>query len=314
MSEPPSSDKNYVAQPPKPVFSAKAFFKDLGNALRLFWATLKDTFAHFDSVPEEFDDPPAKDVVEPEVVEQCLKLYERSEATRKGHEDKARGLFAIVSFLTPLVGAGLVYILGHWAVHGWAYRASVALLLTSEMALVLAFLWIARVVGVRARQTPGIGSVIDKDVLLPYDSGRYAQNLVYCASYNEGMNALYAQFVRNAHSLTVAAMLLGMAATVPLGIVLSNASKAEAIKADIASQSDKGALTLIIGDGSSPSPGSTESISINGLERRVATLEARLSVLEYVQAASSKTNNRRAKKAKKRLQKCESGMKTLACY
>ncbi|OOG38253.1 hypothetical protein B0E51_15605 [Rhodanobacter sp. C05] len=169
---------------------------------------------------------------------QCEKIYERTETTRKFVEEKARATFGIVSFLAPLIGAGFVFLLTQSDKREATYTIALVLTTISGFLLLLAFISIARAVGVKEHMDLLLDSVLEKDQFRNYDAARYARGLLYCASWNGGMNAHVAQFVRGGHILISLSVLFAFAGSIPLGMTYAETARAEAHHHDDLAKSD----------------------------------------------------------------------------
>jgi hypothetical protein len=84
----------------------------------------------------------------------------------------------------------------------------------------LAFISAVRAVAVKGGETLFLDSVIhESGQFRKYNEGFHARGLLYCASMNTAMNDHIAQFVKGAHILSAASVLLLLAAAIPSGAV-----------------------------------------------------------------------------------------------
>jgi septal ring factor EnvC (AmiA/AmiB activator) len=80
-----------------------------------------------------------------------------------------------------------------------------------------------RGVSVKVIETLVLGSVIDEaGQFREYNKAFHARGLLYCAAMNEAMNDHLAQFVKGAHILTAATILVLVIAAVPTSVMLSS--------------------------------------------------------------------------------------------
>jgi hypothetical protein len=202
--------------------------------LRGFWTMIWVPFVPFNPVPEPILDPPEPTGdVTAELLAQCEKIYERSESTRKFVEEKARATFTILSFLAPLIGAAFVFLLSQTDQASAAYHVAKWLIIVSGCLTFTAFLSIVRATAVKAHMDMLLNSVIDETSgkFKEYDAKNYVRGLLYCASWNGGLNAHVAQFVRGAHVLISLSVVLSFIASVPLGRAYADAAVKQAVEA-----------------------------------------------------------------------------------
>lgn len=229
----PKAPSSYTAQPPGILGTGigGGVARQSWRLLRGLWTALWTPFVPFNPVPEPILVPPEPpDEVTPETVAQCEKIYERTETTRKFVEEKARATFAILSFLAPLTGAGFVFLLSQAEEAGLTYHLAKWLIIAAGALIFVAFLSIARATAVKAHMDMLLNSVIDEasGSFKPYDAKNHVRGLLYCASWNGGMNAHVAQFVRGAHILVSISVVLSFIAAAPLGSAYAAASQKQA--------------------------------------------------------------------------------------
>jgi hypothetical protein len=190
-----------------------------------FIAALRDIFAVYEE--PDVPSPPVEDNIHPEVVENCLWLYEHTLDSRLAIEDKAKSTFGVVSTLWPLFSAGLVFLLAHKDGAGITWVTSVFLIVVAVIFLALGFLWTSRTSAIKRVQVLGVDSVISKEGFRKYSAGFRAAGLIYCTSWNLAMNARYAQFVRQAQAMVFSGVFFAFLASIPLAILYSQSSTAE---------------------------------------------------------------------------------------
>jgi hypothetical protein len=224
---------SYTAQPPGLLGTGAGggVFTQCKRIARGFWTMLWVPFVPFNPMPEPILPPPAP--VEPvaaETVAQCEKIYERTETTRKFIEEKARATFTILSFLAPLMGAGFVFLLSQTDQASVAYQIAKWLILVAGILTFTAFLSIVRATAVKSHMDMLLNSVIDEPsgTFKAYDASNYVRGLLYCSSWNGGLNAHVAQFVRGAHILISLSVVLSFVAAIPLGRAYADAAMKQA--------------------------------------------------------------------------------------
>jgi hypothetical protein len=227
---------SYTAQPPGILGTGVGggVRTQCKRILRGFWTIIWVPFVPFNPVPEPILPPPepAGDVTA-EMLAQCEKIYERTESTRKFIEEKARATFTILSFLAPSIGVAFVFLLSQTDQASAAYHVAKWLIIASGGLTFTAFLSIVRATAVKAHMDMLLNSVIDEasGKFKEYDAKNYARGLLYCASWNGGLNAHVAQFVRGAHVLISLSVVLSFVASVPLGRAYADAAAKQAVEA-----------------------------------------------------------------------------------
>lgn len=235
---------------------------------------------------EPLDPPDQKDEIPPEQLEQCVRIYDQVEATRKNLEDKARWTFTMVSFLTPLLLAMLVFMLGKTNVATASRTWAIGFSVLSGTFLLLGFISIVRSVAIQRRQDLFLDAVIDSDkkVFRSYNRTFYARGLLYCASFNAAMNAHIAQFVKGGQVLMAFAVISSILAAVPSAMVFAEAASStprmeivgpvsvtspqiDVLRSDIAKIGTD--LKQLVGQ-------QPTSADLKALEERVSALEARI--------------------------------------
>lgn len=228
---------SYTAQPPGLLGTGAGggVRTQCKRLLRGFWTMLWVPFVPFNPTPEPILDPPEPvGDVTAETLAQCEKIYERSETTRKFIEEKARATFTILSFLAPLIGAGFVFLLSQTDQASVAYHVAKWLIIVSGVLTFTAFLSIVRATAVKSHMDMLLNSVIDEasGTFKEYDAKNYVRGLLYCASWNGGLNAHVAQFVRGAHVLISLSVVLSFIAAIPLGTAYADAAAKQAAQAN----------------------------------------------------------------------------------
>lgn len=224
-----SSNANpYIAQPPGVIGTGDyELIRQLWRLVRVFTQIIVDPLIPRNSEPDKALDPPDhKDELDEAQLEQCIRIYDNVETSRKNLEDKARWTFTMVSFLAPLLLTMLVFMLGKTNVtttpRMWAFLFAAL----GGLFLLLGFISIVRAVAVQKREDLFLGAVIDteKKAFRSYSRTFYARGLLHCASFNAAMNAHIAQFVRGAQVLTALAVISSILAAVPAALVFAEAA------------------------------------------------------------------------------------------
>ncbi len=188
---------------------------------RIFWSILRivwQTFVPFNPRPEEPESLPAPaSPLDESQVAQCQWIFDQTEARRDHLEQKAQWTFALILFLTPLVASIFVFLVHENSSNSIGRVVAIFLLLGSVALMLLGFISIVRAVSVQARESLFLGAVVDltSGQFLVYDKARHAGGLLYCASVNTAMNDHIAQFVKGAHVLTTAAVVILLTAMIP---------------------------------------------------------------------------------------------------
>lgn len=213
----------FIANPPEQV-KWSLIPKHLWLHVRRFGYLLLQPFLPFNARPDEIDPFPDPTLAVTEAhVQQCQWIFDQAEARRDHLEQKAQSTFGLMTFLVPLLASLFVFIISRATATGPGIRTlAIALLLLSAVFLILGFISAARAVAVKANETLFLHSVVDKDGQFQgYSTSLHARGLLYCASMNTGLNDHIAQFVKGAHVLTAAAVIVVLIAAVPAGFVFS---------------------------------------------------------------------------------------------
>jgi hypothetical protein len=214
----------FTAEPPLPV-QRGSMWKHLRQMLLRIRFIVWQILVPFNSRSEEIDPLPDSTI---EVIEshlqQCQWIFDQAEVRRNHLEEKAQSTFGLMIFLVPLLASLFVFIISRATTSGTAIRRlAVALLVLSAVLLLLGFISAVRAVSVKAGETLFLNSVIDESgQFREYSRSFHARGLLYCASMNTAMNDHIAQFVKGAHILTAAAVIVLLAAAVPISVVFSN--------------------------------------------------------------------------------------------
>jgi hypothetical protein len=227
---------SYTAQPPGLLGSGDSggLLVQCKRIFRGLWTMLWVPFVPFNPTPEPILVPPEpEDDVHPDMLAQCEKIYERTEATRKFVEEKARATFTILAFLAPLIGASFVFLLSQADQASVAYEVAKWLIIGSGALTFIAFISIVRATAVKSHMDMLLNTVIDEPnkKFKKYNPKDYVRGLLYCASWNGGLNAHVAQFVRGAHVLISLSVVLSFIAAVPLATAYADASSKQASEA-----------------------------------------------------------------------------------
>ena len=283
----------FIAEPPLPVK-----WGSLGTHVRQmflrFWFIVWQIVVPFNSRPEEIDPlPEPKAEVSDAHVEQCQWIFDQAEERRVHLEQKAQSTFGLMVFLVPLLASLFVFIISRATTSRGSIRAvTISLLLLSSVLLLLGFISAVRAVAVKAIETLYLHSVIDEGgTFRKYNKAFHARGLLYCAAMNEAMNDHLAQFVKGAHILTAAAVLVLVVASVPTGLMLSSLPSPSPTETKIVGPVDVSSpeLTAVRDDVANLkndigklSNSSAAEYQVKRLEERVAKLEAKLREMEKV--------------------------------
>lgn len=214
-------NSQFIAKPPSHVG-----WRSLPKHLNRLWQSVKyvlwQIIAPFNPRPDEiepFPDPDGEIAVTEAHVKQCQWIFDQAETRRAHLEQKAQSTYALMLFLVPLLASFFVFVIGK----GTTSRTlAVMLVLTTVSAvfLLLAFISAVRAVAVKGGETLFLDSVIhESGQFRKYSEGFHARGLLYCASMNTAMNDHIAQFVKGAHILSAASILLLLAAAIPTSAV-----------------------------------------------------------------------------------------------
>jgi hypothetical protein len=223
-------------------------------------------------------------------VAQCQSIFDQAESRRTHLEQKAQWTFALIVFLVPLLASIFVFLLRDTTANAASRTLSIAFLSVSAGLLLLGFISAVRAVSVQAREMLFLAAVVDpKDgQFRKYNKSFHARGLLYCAAMNTAMNDHIAQFVKGAHILTVAAVIVLPAAAIPAGMAFTD-HPSPAIRAEVMGPVSLSSpdLTALRDDISSLrkdiailANSRTEEDWLKLLEARVTKLETNLSELQ----------------------------------
>jgi len=291
-------NSQFIAEPPKPVkWDWNSVTKHLRQMFRRLGYIVWQIVVPFNPRPEEiapFPDPDTNHEVTESHVEQCQWIFDQAEERRVHLEQKAQSTFGLMVFLVPLLASLFVFIIGR----GTTSRTLVFTLVLvglSVVCLLLGFISAVRAVGVKENQTLFLDSVLNEDgQFRKYNDAFRARGLLYCASMNTAMNDHIAQFVKGAHILTAAAVLVFLAAAVPTSLVFlrlpSSPAETKIVGSVTVSSPEFSSLRDdVVNLRSDIQKLSNSKVSQDGLkllEEKVAKLDAKLSELQRVKQAS----------------------------
>ena len=277
----------YIAEPPLPITKG-ALKKYLRRMLVSVHFIIWQIVVPFNSQPEEVDSipEPTGEVVD-EQVEQCQWIFDQAEERRVHLEQKAQSTFGLMMFLVPLLASLFVFVVSKAAISTAPGRTfAIGLLGISAILLLLGFTSAIRAVGVKAKQTLFLNSVVDDaGQFREYSKSFHARGLLYCAAMNEAMNDHLAQFVKGAHILTAAAIITLVMAAVPTSIMLSTLpsvpTQMKVLGQVDVSLSDSGAVRGEVANlkkdiGMLSNSKAAGDAAIKRIESRLAKLEAKL--------------------------------------
>lgn len=216
----------FIASPPPQVeWRWSSLRKHFRQMMIRIWFILWQILVPFNPQPEEIEPlpEPTVDVTESHV-KQCQWIFDQAAARRLELEQKAQSTFGLMLFLVPVLASLFVFISSRATSSGTATRTlAIVLLVVSGAILLLGFISAARAVAVKTIETLFLGSVVDgHGQFREYNKAFHARGLLYCAAMNQAMNDHIAQFVKGAHILTAAAVIVLVLAALPTGIALSN--------------------------------------------------------------------------------------------
>lgn len=296
-------NSQFTARPPLPVWqgSGGGFRKHVRrmflSVMRIFWQAI----IPFNRRPEEPQTlPDSADELDETQVAQCQSIFDQAESRRTHLEQKAQWTFALIVFLVPLLAAIFVFLLRDTTANTVSRTLAIAFLSVSAGLLLLGFISAVRAVSVQAREMLFLTAIVDpKDgQFRKYSRSFHARGLLYCAAMNTAMNDHIAQFVKGAHILTAAAVIVLLAAAIPAGIAFTD-HRSPAIRAEIVgpvslSSPDLTALRDDIAslrkDIAVLASSKTEEDWLKLLEARVTKLETNLSDLQKAMPASPGKN------------------------
>jgi len=214
-------NRRFIAQPPEAVKrpSVVEHFKQMFHRTGyIVWQIVTP----FKSRPKEIDPLPDPDPIH-EVTEshvkQCQWIFDQAEERRVHLEQKAQSTFGLMIFLVPLLASLFVFIISK-AGSSSTLIFTLAFVCLAAVFLLLGFISAVRAVAVKESETLFLDSVLSEDgQFLKYSEAFHARGLLYCASMNTATNDHTAQFVKGAHILTSAAVLVLLIASVPTSMV-----------------------------------------------------------------------------------------------
>lgn len=287
----------FIAQPPQPV-KWGSITKHLRQMFRRIGYIIWQIVVPFNSRPEEIKPFPEADPTFPvseSHVEQCQWIFDQAEERRVNLEQKAQSTFGLMVFLVPLLASLFVFIISRGTTSSTRI-VTLVLVGASAVFLLLGFISAIRAVAVKESETLFLDSVLTEDgQFRKYSEAFRARGLLYCASMNTATNDHIAQFVKGAHILTAAAVLVLLVAAVPtsvlflrlspspaetkiIGSVNISAQELSALRDDIANL--KNDIQKL----------SNSKVSEDGfklLEEKVAKIDAKLSELQTTKQPSS---------------------------
>jgi hypothetical protein len=207
----------FIAKPPEAVKrdSITKHFRQMFHGMGyIIWQIVTP----FKSRPEEIDplpDPDPTHEVTESHVEQCQWIFDQAEERRVHLEQKAQATFGLMTFLVPLLASLFVFLISK---AGTSSTLAITLVFVcfSAVFLLLGFVSAVRAVAVKESETLFLDSVLNEDgQFLKYSEPFHARGLLHCASMNTATNDHIAQFVKGAHNLTAAAILVLLIAAVP---------------------------------------------------------------------------------------------------
>src|SRR5579863_3441154 len=214
-------NSQFIAKPPRPV-KWSSIPKHLVQMFRHIGYIIWQIVVPFNSRPEEiapFPELDPKVQVTESQVEQCQWIFDQAEERRVNLEQKAQSTFGLMVFLVPLLASLFVFIISKGTTSS-TLIVTLLLVAASAVFLLLGFISAVRAVGVKENQTLFLDSVLTEDgQFRKYSDAFRARGLLYCASMNTAMNDHIAQFVKGAHILTAAAVLVLLVAAVPTSVV-----------------------------------------------------------------------------------------------
>ncbi len=281
---------NFIAQPPEPV-KLGSIPKYLGQIFRSLGYTLWQIVVPFKPRPEEIDGFPDLDpnieVTESHVA-QCQWIFDQAGERRVHLEQKAQSTFGLMVFLVPLLASVFVFIIGRGTTSS-TIIATLILVCLSAFLLLLGFVSAVRAVAVKENQTLYLQSILNEEGQFRlYSAAFRARGLLYCASMNTAMNDHIAQFVKGAHMLTAAAVLVLLIAAIPTSIVFLNATPSPVQTKIIGSVSVSSLEVSALRDDVATLRNDIQKLSndrvtadeLKALEDKVAGLDAKLRALQ----------------------------------
>ena len=213
----------FIADPPLPV-KPVLLGKHLRHLLVSFGWIVWQAVTPFRSRPEAIDGLPEPTVKVAEAqVKQCQWIFDQAAARRLQLEQKAQSTFGLMLFLVPALASLFVFVVSKSsASHATLWLFTITLLVSSGILLFLGFIAAVRAISVKEFETLYVHSVIDEaGQFREYNEGFHARGLLYCAAMNEAMNDHIAQFVKGAHVLTAAAVIMIVIVAAPASYTFS---------------------------------------------------------------------------------------------
>lgn len=209
-------NRKFLPEKPPPIRSKKLLnhFKKLFKlALHNFIAIYR--FYEFSPKAPEKEYPSAKEKFSSEQREQCKEAFEDSQKRMDKLEDKGLELFKTSTWIIPLCGAVLGFLLKKYFVSGsrWPWTLIVFSILWASF-LTSAVIATFRARNIRELQSVGIEAIIDteNEKLHEYDKERDGFGLLWCAKMNDAVSDIKADFIRAAQmfiSISMIFLLIG---------------------------------------------------------------------------------------------------------
>lgn len=210
----------FIAKPPLSV-DRRSLLNHVRQSFKRLWFIAWQIVVPFKSGPEEIESFPTP-TAEPtdEQLEQSQWMFDQAEKRRVHLEQKAQSTFGLMIFLVPLLASLFVFFSSRVATSGAVSRTLViGFMLVPALFLLLGFISALRAISVKNGQALFLGSVIEEDgQFRKYSKAFHAQGLLYCAAMNDHL----AQFVKGAHLLTAAAVIVLVILALPASFVLLN--------------------------------------------------------------------------------------------
>lgn len=291
-------NSQFIARPPLPV-KWDSIPKHLWLLLRRMEYTVWQILVPFTFRPEAIAAFPEADPlvqVEQSQVDQCQWIFDQAEERRVHLEQKAQATFSLMVFLVPLLASLFVFLVSRGA-SSKTLVVTLTLVSISGMCLLFGFIAAIRAVGVKENETLFLDSVMNEDgKFRKYSNAFRAQGLLYCASMNTAMNDHLAQFVKGAHTMTAAAVLVLLAAAVPASAVFlrvpSSPVQTTIIGPVTVSSPELSALhgdiTNLKGDIQKLPKRTVQEDEIKLIEEKIIALDAKLTELQKAEPASNR--------------------------
>jgi hypothetical protein len=287
----------FIATPPRPVKSG-SIPRHLWLLLRRMGYTVWQILVPFNFRPEPiaaFPDPDPLIEVEESHVDQCQWIFDQAEERRDHLEQKAQATFSLMVFLVPLLASLFVFLVSR-GTNSKMLVLTLLLVCVSGVFLLLGFIAAIRAVGVKENETLFLDSVLNEEgKFRKYSNAFRAHGLLYCASMNTAMNDHLAQFVKGAHTMTAAAVLVLLVAAVPTSAVYMRSPSSPAQTSIIGPvtisspefSSLRGDVANLRSDIQKLSNSKVSEDEIKLLEEKIVTLDAKLAELQKAKSADS---------------------------